>query len=148
MEIILAESIKNLGEQGDVVKVRPGYARNYLIPKGFAYPVNTANAAELRHRRQMVMDQQRRRVKTETDLARVLGNTRIHIQVKVGEEDKLFGSVTSKDIAEALAKKDIVVDRRKIQLDEPIRSLGSFTVPVRFAADITAELNVTVDKEK
>ena len=146
MQVILAETIPNLGEQGQIVKVKPGYARNYLIPKGFAHAVHSADAANISHKQRMVMDQQRRRIKTEQDMAHHLNTTSVQIPVRVGEEDRIFGTVTSQHICEALAAKGFNVDRRKIVLDEPIRALGVYTVPVRFSGDTKTDLKVWVVK--
>lgn len=147
MEIILADTIKNLGDEGQIVKVRDGYARNYLIPRGLAFPVNTSNAKEAAHRKRMLMDQRKRKIKTEQDLANRLSEVVIKIKAKAGEEDKLFGSVTTANIAEALANKGYNVDRRKIALDEPIKVLGMYTVNIRFSGETSAKLKVLVEKE-
>ncbi len=147
MEVILAESINNLGAEGEIVKVKGGYARNFLIPKGLAYAANSANAAALEHTKKMLQDKRRRILKTEQDVANRLATTMVKIHVKAGEEDRLFGSVTSQNIADALAEQGVTVDRRKIQLDEPIKALGVYTVPVRFSSDTSAELKVLVEKE-
>lgn len=147
MEVILAESMHKLGNEGDIVKVKPGYARNYLIPKGFAFPVKSTNANEVAHKRKLVLDQQRKRMKTQQDIARHLSNASVNIKVKVGEEDKLFGSVTSQDIQAELKKQGFDIDRRKIILDEPIKALGMYTIPVRFTAEIQANVKVWVVKE-
>jgi large subunit ribosomal protein L9 len=147
MEVILAESMHKLGDEGDIVKVKAGYARNYLIPQGLAFPVKTTNANEVAHKRKLVLDQQRKKVKTQQDLARHISKTEVSIAVKVGDEDKLFGSVTSQHIQEELKRKGFDVDRRKIMLDEPIKALGVYTVQVRFTADIQADVKVWVVKE-
>lgn len=147
MQVILAESIPNLGDEGDVVNVKGGYARNYLIPKGFAFAATSANAALIAHKKKQLQDQRRRKIKTEQDLARRLSEIRINIPVKVGEEDRIFGSVTSRDIANALSEKGYEVDRRKIILKEPIKALGVYTVPVHFSESTEAQLKVWVVKE-
>lgn len=147
MEVILAESIRNLGEEGDIVRVRPGYARNYLIPRGYAFTANTANAKELEHRKRIIMEQRKRKIKTEEDLAKRIAETELTFAMKAGEEDKLFGSITNKMIADALEAKGYKVDRHKIQIDEPIRTLGEHTVDVRFSAENSATLKVVVEKE-
>lgn len=147
MEVILAESIKNLGFEGDVVKVKGGYARNFLIPKGLAFAATSANAAALEHTKKMLLDKRKRVLKTEQDVANRLASTMVKIHVKAGEEDRLFGSVTAQNIADALAEKGVIIDRRKIQLDEPIKALGVYTVPVRFSSETSAELKVLVEKE-
>lgn len=146
MEVILSEAIPNLGEEGEIVKVKDGYARNYLIPQGFAFSTSSASASQIAHRKKMLKDQRSRRIKTEQDLARALSDTEVKIPVKVGEEDRIFGSVTNKDITAALANRGFNVDRRKIQLDEPIRALGIYTVTVRFSSEIEAEVRVRVEK--
>ena len=147
MEVILRETMPNIGEQGEVVKVKPGYARNYLIPKGFAFATSTADAKKLTHQKRILGDVRKRRIKTEQDLAARVGSLSIRVPVKVGEEDRMFGSVTSAEIAQRVAEKGIEIDRRKIVMDEPIRALGIYTVPVRFSADVSAEIRVRVVKE-
>lgn len=147
MEIILAESIANLGAEGDIVKVKGGYARNFLIPQGLAFAATSANAAALEHTKRMMQDKRKRQLKTEQDFANRISSTMVKIHVKAGEEDRLFGSVTAQNIADALAEKGIPVDRRKIQLDEPIKALGVYTVPVRFSSETSGELKVLVEKE-
>lgn len=146
MEVILAESIHKLGGEGEIVKVKSGYARNYLIPQGLAFPVKTTNAHEVAHKRKLVLDQQRKRMKTQQDIARHLSSASVTIAVKVGEEDKLFGSVTSQDIQAELKKQGFDIDRRKIMLDETIKALGMYTVPVRFTAEIQTNVKVWVVK--
>ncbi|RJP18212.1 MAG: 50S ribosomal protein L9 [Candidatus Omnitrophota bacterium] len=148
MDIILRESVANLGEAGDLVDVKGGYARNYLIPQGLAYSAASANAAQINHKKRLLEDQRKRRIKTEQDLAKRLSEISINIPVRVGEEDRVFGSVTSQNIADSLAKKGYDVDRRKIVLDEPIRALGVYTVPVRFSGDISGNVKVWVVKEE
>lgn len=147
MEIILREKIDKLGDEGQVVKVRPGYARNFLIPKGLAFPANTANASQIEHRKKMALDQRRRQVKTDEDLARALSEVSVAIPARVGEEERIFGSVTSKNISDALMAKGFKVDRRKIQVD-PIRSLGEYTATVRLSGEISADLKVNVIEQK
>jgi len=148
MQVILAETIPNLGQEGQVVTVKGGFARNYLIPKNLAYPAASASAAQIAHRQRQVQDLHKRRIKSEQDLANRLSSISVNIPVKVGEEDRVFGSVTSRDIAEALAQKGFDVDRRKIILEDPIRALGVYTVTVRLSGDISAHLKVWVVKEE
>ncbi len=148
MEVILRDDVPNLGGQGDIVKVKGGYARNFLIPKGLAFSASGANASQIEHKKRLLHDQLKRRIKTEQGLATRLSEISINVPVKVGEEDRIFGSVTSKDIATALEAKGYEVDRRKIQLDEPIRALGVYTVPVRLSGDVSADLKVWVVKEE
>jgi len=148
MQVILSDSIPNLGEEGAMVNVRSGYARNFLIPKGLAFFATSSNAAQITHKRKQVQDQRKRHVKTEQDLASRLSDISVNIAVKVGEEDRVFGSVTSKSIATALSEKGFDVNRRKIILDEPIRALGVYTVPLRLSSENTAQLKVWVVKEE
>lgn len=147
MEVILRETMPNLGEQGEVIKVKPGYARNYLIPKGFAFATSTGDAKRLAHQKRILGDIRKRQVKTERDVAARVSALSVRIAVKVGEEDRMFGSVTSAEIAEKAAEQGIEIDRRKIVMDDPIRALGIYTVPVRYSADVTAEIRVRVVKE-
>ncbi len=147
MQVILTEEMPNLGSEGDVVKVKGGYARNYLIPKGLALSAASTNAAHVDHRMRQIQDRRKQRIKSEQDLANRLSEIEVRIPVRVGEEDRVFGSVTTRSIAEELAKKGYEVDRRKIHLDEPIRALGIYTIPVRLSADMSAQLKVWVIKE-
>ncbi|MEW6234928.1 MAG: 50S ribosomal protein L9 [Candidatus Omnitrophota bacterium] len=148
MEVILTESMPNLGDAGEIVKVKGGYARNFLIPNGLAYATSSANATKIAHQKRLLTDRKNRRLKTEHDLARRLSEISVQIPVRVGEEDRIFGTVTNQNIAEALKSKGYDVDRRKIILDDPIRALGVYTVPVRFSGDTTAQLKVWVIKEE
>lgn len=147
MEVILRESMSNLGEQGQIVRVRPGYARNYLIPQGLAYAAATKDAKRLAHQKRILADVRKREIKTDQDLAARLSALEVRIAVKVGEEDRMFGSVTSSHIAEKIAEQGIDIDRRKIVLDESIHALGIYTVPVRFSAEVQGEVRVRVVKE-
>ncbi len=148
MDVILTESIPNLGEQGDIVKVRGGYARNFLIPRGMAYPTSSANAAKVTHQKRILMDQRNRKIKTEQDMARRLSEISVNVPVKAGEEDRIHGTVTNQHIADALKQKGIDIDRRKINLEEQIKALGVYTVPVKFSGDTVAQLKVWVVKDE
>ena len=147
MEVILREPVNGLGEEGEIVKVKPGYARNYLIPGGMASLTSSKDAHKVDHQRRVLADKRKRQMKTLTDLAEKISSMEIRIPVRTGEEDRVFGSVTNADIANALAKEGIDVDRRKINIDESIRALGVYTVPVRLSGDVTAELKVWVTKQ-
>ena len=147
MQVILAESIPSLGDEGQVVNVKGGYARNFLIPKGIAFSASSVNAAQLAHKQKQVQDLSKRRIKDDNDLAKRLSELSVHIPVKVGEEDRVFGSVTSQNIANAISEKGIKINRRKIILKEPIRALGVYTVLARLSGDIESEIKVWVDKE-
>jgi len=147
MEVILRADVPKLGSRGDVVKVAAGYARNYLLPRKLAVPASSGNMK--------VIDQEKaaavRREATERggaeDLARQLGTVSVTIARKAGEGDHLFGSVTSIDIADALVAKGFHIDRRKIQLDDPIKNLGEFDVPLRLHRDVNTTLKVQVVRE-
>ena len=147
MEVILREDVPHLGTIGDIVKVRPGYARNYLLPRGLATVADKRNLGALEHERRIVEDQRRRAVTAAESLAQKLSAARIVITARAGEEGKLFGSVTNIDIERALREKGYVIERRKIHLAEPIKQLGEFTVPVRLQPEVEASLKVEVKAE-
>ena len=147
IEVILREDIKTLGRAGEMVRVKPGYARNYLLPQGLAYEATEGNrkriAAETRVR--AAKDQAER---TEAErLAGTLSGLTLTLKGKAGEEGKLFGSITSQDIAEALASEGYSFDRRKIELEHPIKSTGTHAVSLRLHPDVHAELRVSVVAE-
>jgi len=147
MEVILREDIVNLGTRGQVVKVAPGYARNFLIPKKLAVTATGSNKKIVEQERQAHLRKEAKLQGEAQDLAKLVNGVSVTIKQKSGENDQLFGSVTSKDVADALAAKGFTIDRRKIQLDEPIKSLGEFKVPVKLHKDVTAEVTVVVAKE-
>jgi large subunit ribosomal protein L9 len=144
IEVILREDVKSLGRAGELVRVRPGYARNFLLPKGLAYEATEGNkkriAAESKARATRVESE---RAEAETFAGR-LGSVTITIVGKAGEEGKLFGSVTAPDIVDALAKQGLEVDRRRVELGHPIKALGFHTVTVRLHPDVHAEVRVQV----
>ncbi|PYS95222.1 MAG: 50S ribosomal protein L9 [Acidobacteria bacterium] len=147
MRIVLREDVENLGRRGEVVKVADGYARNYLLPKGRALPATDGNLKVIaREKRRYVVQQAKEKEEAEA-MARRLASASCTIVRKVGENDVLFGSVTAADIAEHLEKEKLIVDKRRIQLDQPIKSLGIYTVPVRLHPDVAAEVKVWVVKE-
>ncbi len=147
MEVILREDINNLGTRGQVVKVAPGYARNFLLPKKLAVAATESNKKIVEQERQAHLRKEAKLESEAQDLAKLISGVSVTITQKAGENDQLFGSVTSKDVAEALAAKGYSIDRRKIQLDEPIKQLGEFKVPVRLHREVTAEVTVVVAKE-
>ena len=147
MEVILREDISNLGARGQVVKVAAGYARNFLIPKKLAVTATGSNKKIVEQERQSHLRKEAKLQGEAQDLAKLVNGVSVTIKQKSGENDQLFGSVTSKDVADALAAKGFTIDRRKIQLDEPIKSLGEFKVPVKLHKDVTAEVTVVVAKE-
>jgi large subunit ribosomal protein L9 len=144
VNVILLEPVDNLGEAGDVVKVRPGYARNYLVPQGLALPATAANQKELQARLLQSAKQLSERKGDAERLREILGDASVEIKVRAGEE-RIYGSVGSKDIAEALlAAFDVEIDRRKIELREPIKMLGEYVVPYRPHPEVTIELKLNV----
>jgi large subunit ribosomal protein L9 len=147
MEVILRDDVSNLGTRGQVVKVAPGYARNFLIPKKLAVAATESNKKIVEQERQAHLRKEAKLQGEAQDLAKLVNGVSVIITQKAGENDQLFGSVTSKDVADALAAKGFTIDRRKIQLDEPIKSLGEFKVPVKLHKDVTAEVTVVVAKE-
>ena len=148
MEVILREDVTNLGHRGDVVKVADGYGRNYLLPKKLAMEANAANKAVIE---QMKASAVRRSAKEKAEaeqLVTQLNTVALVFTRRVGENDHLFGSVTSSDIAQELAAKGFSIDRRKVQLDEPLKSTGEFHVPVKLHREVTAHVSVTVKGEE
>src|SRR5690348_4157943 len=129
MEVILREDIEKLGSRGDVVKVAPGFARNFLLPKRLAVEATDSNRKIVEQERQAHLRKEAKAKGEAEDLSKMLGAVSITITQKAGENDQLFGSVTAKDISDALAAKNYTIDRRKVQLDEPIKQLGEFKVP-------------------
>jgi len=144
VNVILLEPVDNLGEAGDIVKVRPGYARNYLVPQGLALPATAANQKELQARLMQRSKQLSERKGDAERLKEILGDASVEIKVKAGEE-RIYGSVGSRDIADALlAAFDVEIDRRKIELREPIKMLGEYVVPYRPHPEVTIELKLSV----
>lgn len=147
MQVILREDVDKLGKIGDTVKVKDGYARNYLIPMKKAIEATPKNLRALEHAKKMVSDRLRRLKKEAATVADRLKTISVVIKAKAGEEGKLFGAVTSMDIAEAVRAQGIEIDRRKIILDEPIKRLGEYTVQVKLHADVAADIKVSVVEE-
>jgi large subunit ribosomal protein L9 len=148
MEVILKEDIANLGKIGEVVRVRDGYARNYLLPRGLVLLANKKNLKVFEHQKKMVADQKRKIISQAQTAADKLAGVSLVIPMNAGEEGKLFGSVTTIQIEKALAAKGIQIDRRKIHLDEPIKNLGEYEVPIRLAADVNVALKLSVVPEE
>jgi len=147
MDVILREDIDKLGSRGEVVNVAAGYARNFLLPKRLAVPATDSNKKIVEQERQAHLRKEAKDRTEAEDLGKMMAGVSIVISQKAGENDQLFGSVTSKDIAEALEKKNYTIDRRKIQLDEPIKQLGEHKIPVRLHKDVTTEITVNVVRE-
>lgn len=148
MEVILREDIDKLGERGQLVKVAPGYARNFLLPKRLAVAATDSNRKIVEQERQAHLRKEAKLAGEAQELAKLLSAASITISRKAGENDQLFGSVTANDIADALTAQKFTVDRRRIQLEEPIRSLGEHKVPVRLHKEVVADVTVTVTREE
>ena len=147
MEVILREDIDKLGSRGEMVKVASGYARNFLLPRRMAVAATESNKKIVEQERQAHLRKEAK-FKTEAeDLGKLMNGVTVTIAQKAGENDQLFGSVTAKDVADALEQKHFTIDRRKIQLDEPIKQLGEHKVAVRLHRDVTAEVTVNVVRE-
>ncbi len=146
MKVILKEDVQDLGTIGTVLDVADGYGRNYLIPRKLAVEANPKNIRQFEHEKKMILAKARKvRLSAEQLSAKLSGMT-LNIEARAGEEDKLFGSVTTKDIAEAIAQQGVEIDRRKIILDEPIKRIGTYTVTVKLHQDVTASVTVEVKK--
>jgi large subunit ribosomal protein L9 len=144
MQVILKEDVEKLGTMGQVVEVKRGYARNYLLPRDLAIEATARNLKQLDHKKRTVSDKIKKLQKESQSLADRLAQVSITLYHSAGEEDKLFGSVTSMEIAEALKEQGIELDKRKIALEEPIKRLGEYKVPVKLAGGVSAEVKVTV----
>ena len=147
MEVILKEDVPKLGHRGEVVKVAEGYGRNYLLPKKLAIEATAANRAVIEQMKQSAIRKSAVEKADAEGLAKQLDGVSVSFQRKAGEKDHLFGSVTSSDIAEALERKGFNIDRRKIQLNEALKNLGEFDVPIRLHRDVTSRIKVVVEKE-
>jgi large subunit ribosomal protein L9 len=148
MEIILREDIEKLGTRGQVVKVTAGYARNYLLPKRLAVAATESNKKIVEQERQGHLRREAKLKNEAEDLAKILGGVTVTIAQKAGDNDQLFGSVTAKDITEALERQNFSIDRRKIHLVEPIKQLGEHKVTVRLHREVPTEITVKVVKDE
>jgi large subunit ribosomal protein L9 len=144
MELILKKTVDTLGEEGEIVKVKPGYARNYLIPKKMAVIANKANRALLEQEKATITARREKQRQESETLSKKISGTTITIQHRVGEEEKLFGSVTAADIVEKLAELGIHVEKKNILLNEPIKTLGNVIVPIKVGYQMTSEVSVSV----
>jgi len=147
MKVILREDVENLGKAGEVVKVADGYGRNYLIPRQLALLADVRNMKALEHDRKVIETRAKKARKAAEDIAASISGMSLSISARAGEEGKLFGAVTSRDIAEALDAKGIKVDRKTVQLDEPIKQLGDYKVKIRVATEVVPEISVSVIAE-
>jgi large subunit ribosomal protein L9 len=147
MQIILSEEVTNLGRPGDVVKVRAGYARNYLLPRNLAVEANPKNLRAFEHQKRLALFKREALQAKAAGLKDRIEALTITITARAGEEGRLFGSVTNIDIERALREKGLDVERRRIILAEPIKQLGEFIVPVKLSAEVDAQLKITVAAE-
>jgi large subunit ribosomal protein L9 len=147
MKIILKEDIKKIGKMGQIVDVADGFARNYLVPKGLAIEANTKNIRSVEHEKKIVHEKARKLKDSAQDLSSKISAMTITIKAKAGEEGKLFGSVTTMDIAEALHNEGIEIDKKRISLEEPIKRLGSYPINIKLHPDVSVQLNIQVIEE-
>jgi len=147
MEVILREEVPHLGTTGDLVKVKPGYARNYLLPRGLAVVADRRNVKELDHLKRIAAEKRDREQQTAINAAQKITALRLTIKARAGEEGRLFGSVTNQDIEKAMAAAGQPVDRRRIRLAEPIKTLGEHMVPIHLASGVDAHVTIVVEAE-
>ena len=147
MKLILREDVENLGKIGEIVEVAGGYGRNYLLPRGLAVKASTKNLKEQEHQKKLIQARMDRQKKDAQEMAGSLDSVSCTITRKTGEDEKLYGSVTSRDIEEALREEGVSIDRKRIVLEEPIKKLGVYTVPVKLHTDVTGNIKVWVVKE-
>jgi large subunit ribosomal protein L9 len=149
MQIILTQDIENLGKAGELVSVRPGYGRNYLVPRGFAVSATVRNKNRLDHDTKLIARRVEKERATATELAGRINGMTLQFERNVGEDEKLFGSVTNRDIAEQLKRANVEIDHRWVALDQPVKALGKYEVPVKLAAGVVATLKFwVVGKDK
>src|SRR5438093_4394152 len=147
MEVILRETIDNLGRAGQVVKVAAGYARNYLLPKKLAYLATPGNLKVIEAERQILLRKDATQQVNAEQLKQLLDKVELVIRRKIGEQNVLYGSVTNSDVAEELEKKGFQIEKRKIHMDDHIKSLGEFSIPIRLFKDVTAHVKLKVEPE-
>ena len=148
MEVILREDIDKVGSRGEIVKVAPGYARNFLLPRRLAVPASEANKKIVEQERQAHLRREAKVQSDAQDLGKLVASVEVTISQKAGENNQLFGSVTAADIAAAIEKQGFTIDRKKVQLEEPIKTLGDFKVGLRLHREVSVEIPVHVVKEE
>jgi len=144
VKVVLRDDVENLGRSGELVTVKPGYARNYLIPRGLASIATHGNVKQIEHEKEMAIKRAAKMRASAEGRAAELGKVSVEIAAQAGESDKLFGSVGAKDIAEALQAQGVEVDRKKIQLADPIKELGEYDVPIKIGYEVSATVKVKV----
>jgi large subunit ribosomal protein L9 len=147
MKLILREDVENLGKGGELVDVKPGYGRNFLLPRGLAVTANPKNVRELEHQKKIAEAKAAKLKASAEAVAKRLADTPVTLKRKVGEQDKLYGSVTTLDIVEALAARGLQLDRRTIDLPEPLKTLGEFQVPVKLHREVIGSAKVKIEAE-
>ena len=147
MKVILKDDVKNMGNMGQIVEVADGYARNYLVPRGLAVEANTKNIKSLEHQKRVIQEKSKKIRNEAQELSNKITTMSLVIKAKAGEEGKLFGSVTTMDIAESLKNEGMEIDKKKISLDEPIKRLGSYTVNIKVHPEVTTQVNLQVIEE-
>lgn len=147
LQVILQSDVPNLGASGELVKVRPGFARNFLLPRKLAVPATTAQVNRINHEKAVAVARAEKNKKEAQALAEKISALKVTLARSVGEDNKLFGSVTTKEIENEVKKAGLTVDRKKMQLAEPLKALGTFEIPVKLMADVTATLKVEVVKK-
>ncbi len=147
VQLILRDDVPNLGKIGDVVRVKPGYARNFLLPRGLAVEANPKNLRVLEHQKRVIAAKAEREHKTAETAAKHLDGLQLTVRARAGEEGRLFGSVTNMDVERLLAEKGVRVDRRRIALDEPIKQLGTYPITVQVGRAVRATVQLTVEAE-
>jgi len=148
MKVILREDVPNMGRKGDIVEVAPGYGRNYLIPKKIAIEVTPSNLKMIEIERKAILKRIEKEKLSAEELAENLRKLKLTFYRKAGEKDVIFGSVTSSDIQEALEKEGYKIDKKKILIEEPIKRLGNYSIPIKIYHDVTAEINIEVLREE
>ena len=148
MQVILRDDLDNLGKSGEVVNVKPGYARNYLLPRGLAIKATAGDIKRVEHEKRVISARTAKMDKEAKAEADKLSEVSVSIAVAVGEEDRLYGSVTSRDVAEALKDRGVIVDPKKVLLDEPLKALGLAEVPIKVGRGVTATVKVWVVKKE
>jgi len=144
IQVVLQQDVDKVGKSGDLIRVRPGFARNYLLPRQLAVPATTAAVRRIEHDKTVAMARSEKAKKEAREVASALGALAVKIVQKAGDDGRLFGSVTTKDIEGALRAQGVVVDRRKIHLEQPIKNLGAYVVPVKLASEVITTLKVEV----
>lgn len=147
MKVILQENVEGLGYLGDLLTVADGYARNYLLPRKMAVVANPRNLKTLEHLQRIATQKSKKELQGLEELAKKIAKVNLTFEVQTGKDDKLFGSVTSKDVAEALAEQGIEIDRRLLQMPQPIKELGAFSIPVKLHRDVIPQVSVSVVKK-